>query len=190
MPSLEILVALASASLAGYSLYVSRRSEAHIRTIEAVTTLYDEFDALGQLRVDNWELAHLLELPENYESAWNNVRLAVGPLDDMRQHELLIRERAVANRIFSLFEQVHYYATQAKQEKRTERLAFLGEVLEYFTGRLLCNPRLRYIWDPDGGNAAAYFEPDVLDLYRRSIKPISDISPGLGSGNYDPDGPF
>lgn len=121
------------------------------------------------MRLDNWELSHVLELPETYSEICRTLCSALGDVNDHHRAELLVRERAVAIRVFTLFEQTCYYRDSARKDGDRERLAFLEEVLAYFTNRLLLNPRLRYLWAKGGGNLQIYFEPETVSFYTSCI---------------------
>ena len=179
--------ALLAVVVATYAVHVSRRSEREVLHHDMVSGVYDEFDQLAQLRLDNWELSHLLELPETYEPVKEVLRRARSDTTDERHAELTVRERAVAIRVFTLFEQTCYYRTQADAQKDTTRAAFLDEVLAYFTGRLLRNPRLQFLWRADGGNLRSYFEESTIAYYDSCMAHVPDVADGSG---VDPVGPY
>lgn len=183
----EAAGALLAVVVASYAVVVSRRSENAVLHHNTVTGVYDEFDELAQLRLDNWELSHLLELPENYAFVKEMLRGAQTEISDEHEAALLVRERAVAIRVFTLFEQTCYYRNQAVAQKDTERAAFLEEVLAYFTGRLLRNPRLQYLWRSDGGNLCLYFEQGTIEYFDSCMANIPSSDDGTG---IDPAGPY
>jgi len=101
-----------------------------------------------------------------------------------RRYEAVVRERAIAVRIFELYEQTLYTLKTASEGHDRRRRAFLGEVLAYMEGRLLRNPRLRYLWDCEGGNICVYFELATRKRYEEQVLA------GCGSDSDDPLGPF
>jgi hypothetical protein len=188
--ALTVIPAALAVVVSLYSLHISRRSERQSREHDTVTSYYDEFDELAQLRMEYWNASHLLELPENYAQSKRHLTLALGPLTEPACYELLLRERTIASRVFTLFEQTCYYREQAVKQQDHERCEFLDAVLDYFTGRLLANPRLRWLWCPEGGNLCAYFEEGTIKTYRCSVSDASGLSKGDGVDQVDEVGPY
>jgi hypothetical protein len=145
--------------------------------------VYDEFNKLSELRLQHWELSHMQEVPENYDAAVSVLSVALEDMSNSQRHQLLVQERAVAIRIFSLFEHACYQCRHAHSNRDGNRAEFLDEVLAYFTGRLLQNPRLRYFWMSDGGNLRVYYEPETIERYERALA-------GASQDGVDRLGPF
>lgn len=153
------------------SVYGALRAvHAHHETLatETVVQLYGHFQTLSDLRMANWELSHLFELPSNYDEVSRSLAVALGPLSEARQEELLLKERAIALRIFDLFEQVLYQKTTADRYHDPARREFLQSVLDYFTGRWLRNPRLVHLWRTAMSESyetatIAYYDRHVVD---------------------------
>ena len=114
---------------------------------------FNAFDELTRIRLENWHLNHLFELEPNYEMVSRQVGRAVGELGESDRQRMLLQERAVALAIFQAFEQNLYQIGQAKEHRDSHAEAFLSEVCDYFTGRLLRNPRLLFYWAEDGGKS-------------------------------------
>jgi hypothetical protein len=188
--AITVIIAALAVVVSLYSLHVSRGSERQSREHDTVTSYYDEFDELAQLRMEYWQASHLLELPENYALAKQYLTLALTPLTAAARNQMLLRERAIATRIFSLFEQTCYYREQAEKQQDHDRVEFLDAVLTYFTGRLLANPRLRWLWSVDGGNLCAYFEPSTIGVYCESVIDACELQTGDGVNEVDPIGPY
>lgn len=91
-----------------------------------------------------WRLTHLFCIDTGvYEPTRNRVQVAFDApeVNDVERNELIEKERLFAIHVFIVFEQAYY------QWKETsfffwKRKRFLGEMLGYFTNRLLQNPRL------------------------------------------------
>jgi len=149
------------------AIYRSRRSELHAKYNESVESAYRGFDDLSNLRIEHWEQSHLLELPENYHKTRDNLTTALGTLSGERRVEMQVRERAIATRIFTFYEQV-VYCLCAVEPADQSHAVFLAAVLDYFNDRLLANPRLRYLWNESGGNLRAYFEQETITAYEKS----------------------
>ena len=70
---------------------------------------------------------------------------------------LVVKERAVAMMIFNLFEQVYYQLDVSARHGAPYERELLEKTRNYFTARLLTNPRLRYLWDDSGGKLGYFF---------------------------------
>jgi hypothetical protein len=142
-------------------------------TSEVIRSAYSDFIAMTDLRTQFAYQSHLFEVPDNYQSVKSLVRMAT--LDLRRKRAEVVRleleERAVTDRLFTMFEQAFYQWGQARDRQDTPRAKFLGEVLSYFTGRLLKNPRLLWYWAPKGGNLAVNYEPATVQYYEANVKP-------------------
>jgi ubiquinone/menaquinone biosynthesis C-methylase UbiE len=173
--------------------YRSRRSELYSRYHESVENAYSGFDNLSSLRIEHWEQSHLLELPENYNKTRDSLTTALGMLSDERRVEMQVRERAIATRIFTFYEQV-VYCHRAVGPADQPHAVFLVAVLNYFNDRLLMNPRLRYLWHESGGNLRAYFEQETITAYEKSAASrqsdvgVDSIGPFLSADQWQADG--
>lgn len=130
---ISVIAILVSVGSAAFTIYIYRDEYAR----EALDSVYKNFSELGQLRLEHWDLAHLFELEENYTELSNQIKVALSPLEESKRYKFLIRERAVAMLIFSMFEQVLYQWMQAKSNKDKKRAKFYYDVLLYFGQRLL-----------------------------------------------------
>ena len=172
--------------LAGAALAVSLVSLAIAARVRRGTQISDVcrgYSLLSDLRVEHPETAHLLELSLNYERAISLARRANLELNPTARHELSVRERAVAVRVFSLYEEVrttHSACVPVLDRKRKE---LLGQVVAYFETDLMQNPRLRFLWAEDGGNLRIYFSDP--EQYEARLK-----SQEASSIERDSQGPF
>lgn len=108
-------------------------------------------------------------MPESYEFVKTNIHLSLTPMDSIKRAEYIIKERAFANYLFAIFEQVFYQYNQASDSKNTDQASFLLEILNYFTGRVLRNQRLLYLWDLDGGKLIVYYEKSTIEYYNKKV---------------------
>ncbi len=134
-----------------------------------IKSTYDEFLQLSQLQVDNHEQAHLFAVEGNYQNILNSVRILADGKDSSEIILLSLQERAVADRIFTQFEHAFYQLNHAKKFSDKSRINFLDQVLDYYTGRLLRNPRLVWFWSENGGNLQAHYEVGTKDHYKNEI---------------------
>ena len=185
--SVGVLFSVVAIGISIWSIYYSKRLHSDTTKSAVLEKQYDGFNELTLLRVEHHTLNHLFEVPENYHSTLEMVTKALGELSPRAKAETMLKERAVAMYIFQLFEYTYYQYQHAKETEDQYREAFLLEVLNYFTGRLLRNPRLVYYWNKDGGNLCVFFEESTQEYY---VKHVTD------SGNSDDDhmmdrcGPF
>jgi hypothetical protein len=184
-----ILSALAVV-VSGYALYISQAAARNTRDEDTIRSSYDEFEQLSRLRMEHWKASHLLEMPENYAQAKQHITFALTPLTEAARHQMLLCERAVATQVFDVFEETYYYRERAKKQGDHDRVDFLDAVLNYFTGRLLANPRLRWLWSPHGGNLCAYFESETIHLYDEVLSDASQLPVGDALNHVDPTGPY
>lgn len=61
---------------------------------------------------------------------------------------------------------LYQYRQSNNNNKRKE---FLKDVLTYFTGRLLQNPRLLYLWDKNGGQLCSHYEKETIEYYDKNV---------------------
>lgn len=140
--------------------------------------------------MEHWKAVHLFEMPENYAFAKGHLTAAVMPLTDAERSQMLLCERSIAIAIFDVFEETYYHRERAKKHGDDDRVVFLDAVLTYFTGRLLANPRLRWLWSSRGGNLCAFFEVDTIGLYDEALPDIGELEVGDGVDQVDPTGPY
>jgi len=181
--ALSVLALLVSA----ISAHVSFSSHKDISGIETIRREYEFYYEFCRLEADNWQLSHIFALPDWYEETTRLVAPSLASVDSSKRTELLLRERAMARFIFTNFEAMLYEWRHSKDVGDTQRAAFLEDVLNYFTGRLLRNPRLLYQWSDSGGKLAADFEPDTRKYYEEHV--LHNFSLPL-TQKPDPFGPF
>lgn len=184
LPIGSLIVAITAGIISLYAVFRANKAHNEKLAADTVILLYSHFQTFSDVRVANWEVSHLFELASGYEQVCSNLLAAVQPLGEPRRHELLLKERAIALRIFDLFEQTLYQKVTADTYRDPYRSRFLQEVLDYFTGRWLRNPRLRYLWD-DGLHEK--FEPATVEYYNNHING-GDNSETIASS--DPMGPY
>lgn len=186
----SIITSALAVTVSGYALYVSRSSARGARHEDTIKSSYVEFEQLGLLRMDHWSASHLLEIPENYAQAKHRVMQAVTPLTGATRNELLLRERAVATQIFCVFEKTYYSRQHAYRQGDRDRVEFLDDVLAFYTGRLLANPRLRWLWSAHGGNLCACFEKEIVRLYTQALPDEGRLLLEDAANQMDPAGPY
>jgi len=166
---LATVISVLALIVSGLSAYYSLASHKDVSGIETIRKEYEFYYEFERLEIENWQLSHIFALPEWYDENIKLVSSSLTTLDAGKRAELLLKERAIARFIFTNFEEIMYESRHARQVGDSERAAFLEEVLDYFTDRLLRNPRLLYQWSPDGGKLAADFESDTRKYYDERV---------------------
>lgn len=165
-----VATSVAAIVLSVIALLSARNATRHADRVARATRVYDGYDALSKLRVEHWEQAHLLELPINYEEAVKTLKVALGQICPRRRDELLLRERAIATRIFTLYEEAWYDLKNAALARGDEeRIHFQQEVVTYFSKQLMANPRLQHLWRKDGGNLRVYIHKTARKDYEAEL---------------------
>ena len=156
------------------SLYLSYENYVDSTNITAIKTKYDELLYLRKLSIDYEEISHLLVLPGKYESTARIVANATNGIDEKERSRFLLKESSVANYLFGIFELTFYQYNQAIEADDVARRDFYKEVLDYFTDRLLRNPRLLYFWSSTGGGLEDHFEEKTKKYYKDNVFGSSD----------------
>ena len=104
--------------------WVSLHAQREVIRSETVTAVFEGFRRVTELRIASWQVAHVLETPENYERTVAVLRTALADTPPAQVAELLIRERAVAIAAVQIFEESVYQYEHAKATPRsgTDRL--------------------------------------------------------------------
>lgn len=167
--SAAAIMALFAVVISVASVFIAKRLHIDASKTNVLEQQYDAFNELAVMRIEHHTLNHLLEVPENYNETLMLVTKALNNPKPEQQAETILKERALAMYIFQIFEHTFYQYTHSIDLEDKAREEFLKEVLEYFTGRLLNNPRLLYFWSEAGGNLCVYFEPTVRTYYNDNL---------------------
>ena len=178
------VVALLVSILSTYLSWFSGRDTAKS---QAIREAYGTFLELNRLQLSNWQQSHLFAMPEHYQHVRAQVVASIEPVSEQQRMELLLKERAIADFIFTLYEENRYLRQQAEVAGDQARARFLSEVENYLIGRALRNPRLLYYWSPEGAGLFASFEVATQEHYKNNV--LLDPKSPL---QYmpDPHGPF
>lgn len=163
------VAALGALVLSIFSLLFTVTSNRETGERDAVKAAYDRFLEFGRHQAQFPETGHLFVLPDAYPRVSALVGVAVANKTKEERAQLLIKERGMAQYILTHFESTLYDKKAADRFWDTTRANFQNEVLDYFTGRLLRNPRLLWYWDPKGGNLTAEFEKETIEYYNNSV---------------------
>ena len=131
-----LLISIAAFAVAWMSFLQEPQRQSDQLTSEMIRSAYSDFIAMTDLRTQYPFQSHLFEVPGNYEAVRRQVRSATVDVraKATESDRLSLEERAIADRLFTMFEQALYQWRQARERKDSPREQFLREVLVYFTG--------------------------------------------------------
>jgi hypothetical protein len=179
---LSVIALIVSIVTAIYAAVVSRSISNREVTNTAITDYYASMRELSKLQMDEWRLAHIFEVEANYPRVVKALR-EVAPEPGSTESVMLgLKERAAALTLFGLYEHLVYQLDEVAADGDSVRARFVRGSAAYFTGRLLLNPRLRYLWSENGGNLQCEFEDNVRGHYQAHIPTPSD--------GWDESGPY
>lgn len=157
-------------------------------TSSAIRAQYEKFEDLTKLPLSNPDVSHLISMPDRYRHTVQDVTTAYINANDQELAKHRLKERYIANYIFTLFEAALYEQGRAALPLvNGEKRRFNSEVLQYFTSRVLRNPRLLWYWDEKGGGLSTYYEEATKAYYLDHVTkdpkdPLLEVP--------DPIGPF
>ena len=135
----------------------------------AIKEAYGAFFEMLKVQQANWQQGHLFALPDRYQIVKQQVAAATAGASPALRAELLLKERAVADYIFTIYEENLYLKRHAKDVGDTQRLRFLTEVEAYLTGKVLRNPRLLWYWSKAGGGLSESYEEETKAHYDATV---------------------
>jgi hypothetical protein len=169
----DIVIAVTALLALGISVVtavIATREQEDSSESGVIKDQYSMFLDLNKQQRDDWQLSHMYELPENYEATRMLVATSISSnTPEEKRVELMLRERAIALQIFTLYEQALVQHDQAVASGDNRRRSFLEAVVKYFSGRLLQNPRLRYYWNDKGGGMQLYFGESTKNHYSVNV---------------------
>lgn len=157
-------------------------------TFEMIDRLYSLCHILQSHMLHEWRLSHLFCIGDHvYYDTKRRIAedvqrvLATPKTTDDELQKLIVEEQQFAIHIFVIYEQV-YFQWKTSGLIQFRRRAFLKSMLEYFTDRLLQNPRLVAFLKADQTGEALHLEKESARYLRNKI----DIE----SASCDATGPF
>lgn len=184
-PLISTVISIVALLVSVTSAYYSRLNAKDAAASGVIRESYNTFYLLNRLQLENYQLSHIFVLPDRYRDASSLVGSTLGSASVEEVSGFKLKERAIATLIFTSYEQTFYQWKQADISGDEDRAAFLLEVLNYFTGRLLRNPRLLFYWSPTGGGLSTYFEEDTREHYARHVlqdpeRPLREVADSTG----------
>lgn len=168
-----LTISIVSLAVSLRAMQVTKDTHSDEITSSLINQNYDDFIDLHELRAQFPYHGHLFELKDQYDQVKNEVVAALVSLSEDDRLKLLPRlkleERALARRIFSQYENAFYQWQNTSRSRDKSRLWFHKDVADYFSQRLLRNPRLVWFWRSSGGNYRLHYEPLTRDHYDRTV---------------------
>lgn len=174
------VLALVISAVAFYLSEVRRQKDV---PFELIPKAYEKYYEMNKIQLDKWYLAHLFVTPDRYLEITKIISENIGDLTSAKKAEYLMHERATADFMFTYYEQILYQWTETGDTERR----FIREILDYFRGRLLKNPRLVYWWIENGGGLETSYEDRTQKDWN---KYVLYKSPAAKVGWCDALGPF
>jgi len=166
---------LSVSALAVSLITISHESLEHSDSLtsDVIRNAYSDFLTLCDLRAQYPKQSHIFETPENYE--WNKALVVQATATELANPEerarLQLEEAALAQRTLAMFEHSYYQWQHAVETADRPRVEFLKAVLDYFTARVLTNPRLLWYWSPAGANLSEHYETSTREYYDKNVRP-------------------
>jgi len=148
---------------------------------EVTAKTYEKYYEMNRIALDKPYLTHLFVTPDRYPEIRKLVEASKGPRSAREKAQYLLEERAVADFIFTYYEQTLYQWDATRDEERK----FTSDVLEYLRGRLLRNPRLIYWWQEKHGGLETSYEKKTRDDWQAEVIGKTGMRAWC-----DPTGPF
>lgn len=139
---------------------------------EVTAKSYEKYYEMNRIELEKPYLTHLFVTPDRYAGIKRTVVEAKGMISKKQRAQYLLEERAVADFIFTYYEQTLYQWEATKDAERK----FTSEVLEYLRGRLLRNPRLIYWWREQNGGLETSYEERTRDDWQKNVLGKIDIN--------------
>lgn len=177
------VLSLIALLLSCYSFYTSEQAQRDVARLDAIKTEYDLFNNLARAQLEYPLAAHLFApTGESYDLRAEQISAATASSDKQTLARLKLEEMSMAHYIFTAYEQTYYTWEHAEKVGDTGRAALLREDLNYFKDAL-CNRRLLWYWDEDGGNLSVNFAGRVQKFYKENT--LQDCTE-----EKDAEGPF
>lgn len=184
---LALIAIVISVAFSILSIWFSLKTYSEASASQTIWSQYEHFANIVQAQIDHSQFSHLFTVPECYVTVLKQVNASIHDLSPQERLRLQLQERAMADYLLNEFEQSFYQIERVRPRFDTQSRKFYGEVLDYFTLRLLRNPRLLYYWSQDGGQLCYNYEPSTIAFYESKV--LKNPSFPL---KFDPDpiGPF
>jgi hypothetical protein len=160
---LPVLLSMIAVSVSLVSAYIGFDAQREAKQSAAYKDNFDTFKELDRMQMDRWQLSHLLAPPDDYVRVLALVK-AAAPAGGSERAALILQEEAMADYMFETFDHALFQYQQAVKAGDPRRIEITQDVLDYFTSRVLPNPRLLFFWT--AGGSSAHYGPLVVDYVK------------------------
>lgn len=153
--------------ISGYALLEGRWQHRDERNTEVLDAVYEDWMALAL--EDDWEVQHLNESGDSYYTVRDLARRLTKDMSDTEKARVFLKERAMANLIFTNFEHHLKQWLLAEQLHDKSRLGVLREEIEFYAQVFLRNPRLLWHWSTEGGGWINGADPSTITWFEEKV---------------------
>jgi len=166
-----------------YSFVISQKYRSHDIAFEVVPKLYEKYYEMNRIQLERPYLAHMLVTPDRYPEVARASSTMTEGVTERETAKYWLEERAVANMIWTYYEQLLFQWNFTRDDERK----FVVSVLDYFEDSILRNPRLLWWWTIRGGGLETSYEDITRCEIQRNMLTRLDLA---RPGTVDPAGPF
>jgi hypothetical protein len=166
-----------------YSFVLAQKYRRNDISFEVVPKLYDKYYEMNKIQLGHPYLAHMFASPDRYPEVAKAAAAMVSGASDKDKAKYWLEERAVADFIWTYYEQLLFQWNSTKDDERE----FVVKVLDYLEDDLLRNPRLLWWWVIKGGGLETTYEDITRCEFQRNVLKKIDLAT---IGTLDPVGPL
>jgi hypothetical protein len=163
---LPIFFSVSALALSLVSAYLGFQTQRDAAQKAAIRDTYDTFKDLDRLHMDRWQQSHLLTERDDYARVVALVRTAA-PAGSVERAAWTLQEEGLADYMFDTFEHALLQYNQAVKAGDPGRIEITQAVVDYFTSRVLPNPRLLYFWTV--GGQSRHFDAAIVDYVKVKV---------------------
>src|SRR5580658_1043848 len=166
-----------------YSFVLAQKYRRSDISFEVVPKLYEKYYVMNEIQLDHPYLAHMFTSPDRYPEVAKAAAIMASGASDKEKAKYWLEERAVADFIWTYYEQLLFQWNSTKDDERE----FVVKVLDYLEDDLLRNPRLLWWWVIKGGGLETTYENITRCEIKRNTLNKIDLAT---TGTLDPVGPL
>jgi len=165
--TIAVALSILAVLISGYAVIEGRQQFSEQRDSELINAIYEDWDLLSDPAY--WEVSHLVEAPATYERQRAVLRAYTAGLPNQDKRHVYLQERAFAGRILTMWENhLNQWRIAAKSNDEM-RMRLLQTELDFYVQEQLRNPRLLWLFLPEGGNLMQWLDPANVVYYREHV---------------------
>ncbi|MGD8384107.1 MAG: hypothetical protein PVF89_01750 [Lysobacterales bacterium] len=165
--TIAVTLSVLAVLISGYAVVLGNRQFSEQRDSELINAIYEDWDMLSDPAY--WEASHLVEAPATYEQQRDILRAYTAGLSAQEKRKVYLQERAFAGRILTMWENHLNQWRIAAQSGDEMRMRLLQTELDFYAHEQLRNPRLLWLFLPEGGNLMQWLDPENIVYYREHV---------------------